>query len=123
MVHSQTEAKRFFVEKVVRQAQADSVPLSDAERRMLSWSESDPDFVVDSQLPEQLASEMSDDEYEKKVNGLFVRSFDADVAADSTAEARWKQASEVLHNGDHYMLVMLDQALGRRLKRWWQFWR
>ena len=123
MVHSQTEAKRFFVQKVVSQAQVDSVPLSDAERRMLSWSESDPDFVVDRQLPDQLASEISDEEYEKKVSGLLARSFGADVEADATAEARWKQASEVLHNGDHYILVMLDQAVNTRMKRWWQFWR
>jgi hypothetical protein len=58
MFHSQAGAKRFFVEKVVAQAQVEGVPLSAAERRMLSWSESDPDFVVDPQLPEQLTSEI-----------------------------------------------------------------
>jgi hypothetical protein len=69
MFHSQTEAKRFFVEKVVAQAQVESAPLSAAERRMLSWSESDPDFVIDPQLPEQVTSEISDEEYEKKSVG------------------------------------------------------
>jgi len=89
MVHSQTEAKRLFVEKVVTQAGMVGVLLSDAERKMLSWSESDHDFVVDPQLPEQLASEISDEEYEKKVAGLLARRFAAEVRADPATEAQW----------------------------------
>jgi hypothetical protein len=123
MVHSQTEAKRFFVDKVVARAQIERVPLSEAERKMLSWSESDPDFVVDPHLPGQLASEMSDQEYERKIGGLLARSLQGDLAEDPNAEARWKQASDVLHQGDHYILVMLEESVGSRLKRWWQFWR
>ncbi len=90
---------------------------------MLSWSESNPDLVVDPRLPEQLASEMSDEEYEKKVVGLLTRSFAADVAVSPETKGQWKQAADVLHQGDHYILVMLDQAVGQRLKHWWQFWR
>jgi hypothetical protein len=123
MVHSQTEAKRLLVEKVVTQARVEGVSLSDGERTMLSWSESDPDFVVDPQLPARLAAEMSDEEYEKKVTGLLARRFATEVNANPAAEAQWKQAAEVLHQGDHYILVMLDAAIGSRLKRWWQFWR
>lgn len=66
MVHSQTEAKRLFVEKVLTQARIEGVSLSDAERKMLSWSESDPDFATDLQLPPQLAAEIFDEEYEKE---------------------------------------------------------
>jgi hypothetical protein len=123
MVHSQTEAKRLFVEKVVTQARLEGVSLSDAERTMLSWSESDPDFVVDPQLPARLAAEVSDQEYEKKVTGLLARRFAAEVDSDPAAKAQWKQAAEVLHQGDHYILIMLDAAVGGRLKRGWQFWR
>jgi hypothetical protein len=123
MIESQTEAKRFLVEKVVRQAQVEGILLADAEQRMLSWSESDPDIVIDFDLPGRLAAEMSDEEYESKIAGLLRRSFAADVAANPDDEARWKQAAAVLHEGDHYILVMLDAAIGDRLKRWWQFWR
>jgi hypothetical protein len=101
----------------------EGVPLSDAERKMLSWSELDPDFVVDPQLPEQLASEISDEEYEKKITGLLARRFAAEVGAEPAAEVQWKQAAEVLQQGDHYILVMLHEAIGSRLKHWWQFWR
>jgi hypothetical protein len=120
MVHSQTEAKRLFVEKVVTQARLEGVSLSDAERAMLFWSESDPDFVVDPQSPAWLAAEISDEEYEKKVTGLLARRFVAEVDSDPAAEARWKQATEVLRQGDHYILIMLDAAVRSRLKPWWQ---
>lgn len=122
MVRTQSEAKRFFVDKVVARARAEQVPLSDAERQ-ISWSESDPDFIVDPGLPPQLASEMSDEEYEKKVVGLLDRNFAADAEVSRERADQWKQAAAVLREGDHYILVMLDEAVGGRLKRWWQFWR
>jgi hypothetical protein len=123
MVRTQPEAKRFFVDKVVAQARVERAPLSDAERQMLSWSESDPACIVDPRLPEQLASEISDEEYEKKIVGLLARSFAADVEVSPEAQRQWKQAAAVLHEGDHYILVMLDEAVSGRLRRWWQFWR
>jgi len=66
-VQSPTEAKRFLVDKVLRQARAEGLRLSEAEHKMLWWSESDPDVVVNPELPRQLASEMSDEAYEKKI--------------------------------------------------------
>jgi hypothetical protein len=122
-VQSQTETKRFFVDRALRQARTEGMRLSEAEHQMLSWSESDPDFVVDPRLPRQLASEMSDEAYEKKIGGLLARSFATDEAANPATAEHWRQASEVLHQGDHYILVMPDEAIGGRLKRWWQFWR
>jgi hypothetical protein len=79
--------------------------------------------LVDPELPQRLASEISDDEYEKKIAGLLARRFAADVASDPALEAQWQQGADVLRQGDHYMLVMLDAAIGRHLKRRWQFWR
>ena len=111
MVRTQTEAKRFFVDKVLAQAGVEGVPLSDAEQEMLFWSESDPETVVDYDLPERLAAEISDEEYERKIAGLLSRSFRADAAHSPEAKSQWKQASDILHQGDHYLLVMLDQVL------------
>jgi hypothetical protein len=127
MVHTQSEAKRFFVERVVKRARDEGVPLSDAERRMLSWSESDPEFTADPQnvvqLAEQLASEMSDEQYEEKIAGLLDRRFAEEVAADPGAKDAWQQALSVLGQGDHYIGIMIDRAVGDRLKlkKWWQF--
>ena len=49
---TQTDAKQFLVARVIEQATSEGVHLSDAERHMLSWSESDPDFTPDFDLAE-----------------------------------------------------------------------
>jgi hypothetical protein len=123
MVHTQSEAKQFIATKVVERARIEGIPLSDAEQRMLWWSESDPEFNADPVLTEQLASEISDEQYEAKIAGLLKRSFAADVAADTGARDIWQRARSVLEQGDHYILVMVDRAVGGELKPWWQFWR
>lgn len=41
MFHTQTEAKRFFADRVIQQAATEDVRLSRAECEMLLWSESD----------------------------------------------------------------------------------
>jgi hypothetical protein len=103
--------------------------LSDAERRMLSWSESDPEFTADPQdavqLAERLASETSDEEYEEKIAGLLDRRFAEEVAGDPGAQGDWRHAASVLNQGDHYIAIMINRGLGARLKlkRWWEFWR
>jgi hypothetical protein len=29
----------------------------------------------------------------------------------------------VLKQGDHYILIMIDRAVGTKLKRWWESWK
>jgi hypothetical protein len=121
MVHTQSEAKQLFVDKVTQRAQIERVELSDDERQMLSWSES-RDSVLDFALAERLALQISDADYEVKVEGLLRRSFREEVAADPQAKEVWRQAWSVLKPGDDYILIMVEQAVGRELKPWWQFW-
>jgi hypothetical protein len=120
---SQTESKQFLVKQVVRQAGVEGVSLSEGELRMLSWSESDPDSVADTGIAAQLGLPISDEEYEEKISGLLARRYAADVTSNPDASAQWKQAIERLEEGDHYILIMVERALGSRLKQWWQFWR
>jgi hypothetical protein len=115
------QAKRFFVEKIVAQAAFEDLPLSDVERRMLSWSESDPEFTVDDALPRGLESEISDDDYEARVAGLVARAYRRDLAIDRSASHRYKEAYSVLKQGDHYLLIMIDRGLKRYLRPWWKF--
>jgi hypothetical protein len=122
-MNTQSEAKRFFATKVIDRARTEGVALSEAERRMLYWSESDPEFKADPKLVEQLASEMSDEDYEAKIATLLQNSFAADSATDSRAREVWQQARSVLKQGDHYILIMIDRAVGTKLKRWWELWK
>ena len=123
MFHSQQEAKRFFVDRILVRGRAEDLRLSATETQMLSWSESDGDFNPDPALVNQLAAEMSDEEYEAKIAGLVERSYQEDVAANSGAQETYRQAYAALKEGDHYLLVMIERALGRRLRPWWIFWR
>jgi len=119
MFETQAEAKQFLVQKVLQQAEFEGIPMSQAERRMLEWSESDPDFDLSPEdadaLVDELASEIPDDLYEFKIGGLLARSYERDVAAEGSLKGRWTAAYLKLNEGDHYISVMLDQALGRAL--------
>ena len=107
---TQTEAKRFLVSRVIEQAQAESVPLSDAEIHMLSWSESDPEFEPNFELAE--APEVAEDPFEAKVAGLLRRAHDRECGRNSQAKLMYREARAKLSEGDHYILVMVGQALG-----------
>jgi hypothetical protein len=120
---SQGQAKRFFVEKVIAQAATEGVPLSDTEQRMLSFSESDPEFVVSPGLVEKLQAEISDAAYEAKIAGLIEEAWQRDVESDRNARAVYREAFTILSQGDHYVLVTIDRALRRHLRPWWTFWR
>lgn len=111
---TQSAAKRFFVDKIVAQADHEGAPLSNIEREMLAFSESDPEFITDPvALSARLNEEETDEEYEAKVAGLIERSFRKDAASDPRLRQQWSEARSALAQGDHYLLVMIDRALGR----------
>jgi hypothetical protein len=114
------QAKRFFVERIVAQATFEQLPLSVAEQRMLSWSESDPEYKVDVSLPAQLQGEISDEAFEAKIAGLLQRAYECDAASDTGASQRYKDAYAVLKQGDHYVLMMIERGLKRYLRPWWR---
>jgi hypothetical protein len=109
---TQSEAKRFLIEKIVAQAVAEGTPLSRAQQWMLSFSESDPHFVVDHQLVEEHEAEIDDNAYETKIAGLLKRSYQREVASSTAARGLYRAARARLAEGDHYLLLMVDQALG-----------
>jgi hypothetical protein len=118
----QSDAKRFIVDRVIRQAESEGVALTNAERHMLGWSESDPDFTPDLSLAEQLEQEQSDEEYERKVAALIRHAFERDVASDSEMRSRYRDAFNKLGEGDHYISIMMKDALGSKLRRGWFHW-
>jgi len=115
MFATQSDAKRFFVEKVVAQAAAEGTPLSDGERWMLSFSESDPDFVVDPARVAQVEAEIPDDEYEAKIGGLLRRSYHRDTDSTDSARELYGDACAKLNEGDHYLSIMIERAIGCEL--------
>ena len=96
--------------------------MSDDQKQMLLWSEVEPDSVADPALAERLSAAIPDTDYEAKIAGLLTRSFSRDVATDADRKRVWSDAMNVLSRGDHYLLVMINQSVGQRLKPWWRFW-
>lgn len=70
---SQSEAKSFFVQKIVGQARAANDPLTDTEEWMLRFSECDPEFVIEPERMAQFDAQISQAEYEKRVARLLKR--------------------------------------------------
>lgn len=115
---SQSEAKRFFVTRILAEAVIQRAPLSPAEQYMLSWSESDPHFTQDPALTAAFADETNDTAFERKVVRLIREAYVRDVKPRPTARAQWRDAYSALSKGDHYLVVMLRNAIGWRLKKW-----
>ena len=68
-----------------------------------------------------IAAEISDADYEAKIAGLLERAYKHDVARDPMRRDTYREAYMVLNQGDHYLLVMIDRALGRHLRPWRDF--
>jgi hypothetical protein len=114
-------AKDFFINKINFQANRVSAPLTDAEKYMLSWSESDPNFVPNQALTEQFEHETSENEFESKIVKLLLAAFAADVKNGMTPKERYREAYLELKKEDDYILVMVGAALGAKLKKFWFF--
>ena len=121
MFENQMQAKAFFVERIIFQAQKDNVPLSDAERYMLQWTETEGAFEMNQALIDQFNAETNDAQYEKKISSLLKSAYETDVANASEMKERYRDAYKTLKRGDHYILVMIEEAIGAKLKKWGVF--
>ena len=116
MFASQTEAKRFLIDRIAAQAQAEGAALSEREQWMLGFSESDLEFSVDVDRVQQFETETSAEQFERKISGLLRRCYERE--AESNADVKWvyQTAYRRLQQGDHYLGVMVDRALGAVLR-------
>lgn len=125
MFPDQFAAKAFFVDRVTAQAETEGVTLSRAERNQLSWTEVEGGFEIDFELLDEFDAETDAATYEAKVAGLLSRAYEHDIASDPKAHQRYVAANEALEGRDHYIMIMIDAALGKVIgpkKPWWQFW-
>jgi hypothetical protein len=111
VISTQSQAKEFFVYRIATQAETEIQPLSENERWMLRFSESDPDFVVETARVEQFEAEIATAEFERKIIGLLQRAYQNDLKTNASTDARYREAARILNQGEHYLSVMIDQAL------------
>jgi hypothetical protein len=104
------EAKDFLVQQTAQQAQLESVPFSDLEKRMLYFTESGyvPEDPV--KLNDEFEAQYETEEYEAKVSRLLHHAYQRLRKENDAARKNWDIAIKCLRRGDHYLLVMWDLA-------------
>ena len=107
----QYDAKKFFVEKVITQADKEGSPLSEAQKYMLNWTEVEEGFKIDDSLNEIFYSETTDEEYEKRICSLLKHAYHDDIGIDPRAKQTYRIAYKAMKNNDHYILIMIKDAL------------
>jgi len=104
------DAKEFLVSKIVEEAQRESAPLSEVERKMLYFTENYwtlPDMM---EVNEAFDRDYDTAEYEKKIAQL-ARHAHARTRKENPQELEdWKDAIGILSKEDHYILVMLGEG-------------
>jgi hypothetical protein len=103
--HSQKQAKEYIVDRIVAEAEREGVPLSEIERKMLYFSETDwaPPGMLD--VNAEFERDYDDTAYEQKIAGL-VRNLEARATREE--QERWGDALIKLSEGDHYLQVLID---------------
>ncbi len=103
-------AKEFLIAKVIEEAGRENVPLSDVERKMLYFSETDESLPDIYDVNAQFDRKYVQREYEAKIAGLIRKAYKSDSEGSADGARRWEDAIRALRKEDHYILVMVDQA-------------
>lgn len=103
-------AKDFIVSRIVAEAHSEGLALSEVERKMLYFSETDwilPNMMETAQTFER---ECDEDDYEKKIVRLIVNLQKRLRKGNKEELQVWSEAIRVISKEDHYVLVMIQQA-------------
>jgi len=109
-----TTAKQFLISKVIGEAELEHISLSEVEKKMLYFTESNPSFPDIYEVNAEFERTCDSDEYEMKISRLLRNAREVDRKESLLKEQQWKDALEALKNEDHYILVMAGEAFGWR---------
>lgn len=108
---SQRAAKEYLVARLVAEADREGKPLSEVERKMLYFSETDwtlPDIM---EVNAEFQRNYDNDEYERKICN-FWQAIQSHLKSASAEECdKWYAAIQKLTEGDHYLLVLLNPLI------------
>lgn len=103
------EAKDFLVQQTAEQALLEGIPLSDLEKRMMYFTESEDAVEDPVVLNDEFEAKYSVDAYETKISALL-RHAHSRLQTDQSAIESWNASIRELERGDHYLLVLLSHA-------------
>jgi len=102
------EGLEYLVGRIVAEAKLEDVQLSEVERKMLYFSETDWSLPNILEVNKEFERLYDPDEYEAKIAGLIQR-FLQRAEAECEAEFElWNNAEDKLREGDYYLLAMMD---------------
>jgi hypothetical protein len=105
------EAKDFLVQQGGVQAARENIPLSDIEKKMMYFTESDPTSCDNpAETNDEFEVQYDTEEYEAKISRLLHHAYDRLKVEDPGGKRKWDQAIGTLRKGDHYLLVLWDQT-------------
>lgn len=99
-----------MVQQTAEQAALENVHLSDLEKRMMYFTESDPTSSENPiELNDEFEAKYDTEEYEAKISRLLHHTHER--LKDENAEnlRKWNEAVRTLRKGDHYILILLDE--------------
>lgn len=103
------QAKDFLVQQTAEQAALENVPLSDLEKRMMYFTETDPASCENPiDLNAEFEKQYDTEEYELKISRLLRHAFKRLKHEDPEKLRNWNEAIHTLRKGDHYILVLVD---------------
>lgn len=108
--HSAREAKEFLVSKILLEAEREGVSLSEAERKMLYFSETDWTLPDMQQVYDEFSGTYDQDDYEAKIGRLVRRAYRGVSKQSGDEYNNWWSAVHHLSKQGHYVSVMISQA-------------
>ena len=104
------EAKDFLAGMIAVEAEQEGTPLSEMERKMLYFSETDWTLPDMKAVSAEFDKRYDQSEYEQKIARLVHKIKTGKLAADEQEKKAWNQAVEKLSEGDHYLLVLIEPS-------------
>jgi hypothetical protein len=103
------EAKDFLVQQTAEQAAREHLPLSDIEKKMMYFTESDAASCHNPvELNDEFEAQCDTAEYEAKISRLLHHAYNRLKVEDPEGKRNWDEAISALRKGDHYFLVFWD---------------
>ncbi len=103
--------KEFLISQILEEAEREDVTLSEIERKMLQFTETQESLPDIYDVNDQFEREYDTAKYEKKVAGLVRNAYRRGCKESGETKGRWKKAIADLRKEDHYLLVMVNQGL------------
>ncbi len=104
------EAKDFLAGRIAAEAEREGMPLSEIERKMLYFSETDWTLPDMAQVSAEFDRVCDQNAYERKIAGLIRKVTAHHHSSRQDEMDAWDMAVQRLSEGDHYLMVLIGAA-------------